>query len=264
MSLLEMMRSKAQAHQATVPLQNPAEKNMTNTKLAMPMKQEVREVAQPLVTCRPAAKPEIARAPAGSPETGRATGASASPESERAPAASASPEAGLGDQEDNARGDDAGLAYGVGREAGLFESKADRKRQWQRFMTTFEPTGPRGSKSTRAPADLDIPRGDLPSQKFWFPLWVQSKGDWASVAYEEILAKEDKDMAGTTDEWLTRDQVEDLYKSRLVADSICDMKLSNPKLTRRHPEIPHIEDARQFKVPRVFNPTEFDLVFQIM
>ena len=252
MSLLEMMRSKAQTAQATVPLQNPAEKNMTNTKLAMPMKQEVREVAQPLVTCRPAAKPEIARAPAGSPEAGRAI------------AAAASPDAGPGAQEDNARGDDAGLAYGVGREAGLFESKADRKRQWARFMTTFEPTGRRGSKSTRAPADLDIPRGDLPSQKFWFPLWVQSKGDWASVAYEEILAKEDKDMAGTTDEWLTRDQVEDLYKSRLVADSICDMKLSNPKLTRRHPEIPHIEDARQFKVPRVFNPTEFDLVFQIM
>ena len=48
---------------------------------------------------------------------------------------------------------DCNSVYGYGREAGIFEDKADRKRQWASYMNTFQDTK-RPSKVAKCPDEL--------------------------------------------------------------------------------------------------------------
>ena len=79
-------------------------------------------------------------------------------------------------------------------------------------------------------------------------MWVQSGGDWGNVKYEEILETDDVELSGKSHEWLTRDQVIEIYKSDAVGNSVCDSKMGNTKTSRPHPEVPWLEDARQYHV----------------
>ena len=136
-----------------------------------------------------------------------------------------------------------------GDESGLFASKVERKRVWQRYMSTFEePNGTRPRRIAAVPNDMRAKLTSLNERLWWFPIWVRCGEDWGKVTYSEILETSDRNLDGTTLMWITRDQAHDLMKSTLVGDAICDSKAKHHTTTRRHPDVPWLEEARQYLV----------------
>ena len=139
--------------------------------------------------------------------------------------------------------------YGKGREAGLFLDEKDRRAKWQSYMSTFTaPALARPAKVQRRPEELAAQTSSPEGKLWWFPQWVQAGGSWAHVEYQEILSRLSREVEGTSDEWITLAQAIFIFKDEEVATAICHEKLKNPKMNRRHRDVPWLDSARQFLV----------------
>ena len=144
--------------------------------------------------------------------------------------------------------------FGAGREANLFESAADRKNKWARYMQTFVPENTysgRTSKTVKVPGEVMSElggSGGVRDRQWWFANWVQAGGNWQHVDYKEIQRSENADIDATTKEWITRDQCVDLYRSAVVGNALCDAALQSPSENKLNPKIPWLEEARLFLV----------------
>ena len=137
-----------------------------------------------------------------------------------------------------------------GREAGLFDSKADRKKVWQQYMSTFGQTQQaRSSKVEKAPEEIVSRLQSGADRSWWFPIWVKSGKSWANVRYEEVLQKSERERDIDSYEWCTLDQAVEIYKSEVVGTAVCTEAGKNSKSTRRHPSVPWLDAARQYFVP---------------
>jgi len=139
--------------------------------------------------------------------------------------------------------------HGKGREAGLFLDEKDRRAKWQSYMSTFTaPALARPAKVQRRPEELAAQTSSPEGKLWWFPQWVQAGGSWAHVEYQEILSRLSREVEGTSDEWITLAQAIFIFKDEEVATAICHEKLKNPKMNRRHRDVPWLDSARQFLV----------------
>ena len=139
--------------------------------------------------------------------------------------------------------------YGKGREAGLFLDEKDRRAKWHNYMSTFTaPALARPGRVQRRPEELAAQTSSPEGKLWWFPQWVQAGGSWAHVEYQEILSRLSREVEGTSDEWITLAQAICIFKDEEVATAICQEKLNNPKMNRRHRDVPWLDSARQFLV----------------
>ena len=61
--------------------------------------------------------------------------------------------------------------------------------------------------------------------------------------------KNKKDNSVDVLEWCTLDQAIHIYRSDVVGRALCDEAGKDLRTTRRHPLVPLLDEARQFKVP---------------
>ena len=124
------------------------------------------------------------------------------------------------------------------------------RNSWRRFERTLTaaPTE-RQSKVARAPPEVvDMILADMGTGRLWFTRWGGNAENWGlALVHEQIIRRElTENTAGEA--WLTFAQVKDLYKCEVVATAICGECLQDASLWRKHPRVPHIEDATQFWV----------------
>ena len=117
-------------------------------------------------------------------------------------------------------------------------------------MSTLKPTeGARPSEVERPPEELSGRLSTHEERAYWFPTWVRSGKNWATVEYKEILEKNKKDNSVGVLEWCTLGQAIHIYRSEVVGRALCDEAGKDLRTTRRHPLVPLLDEARQFKVP---------------
>ncbi len=130
----------------------------------------------------------------------------------------------------------------------VFKDGADRKRLWEKYQSTFKPhDGIRRRRVNRCPDDVLARIHTGADKSFWFPIWCKHQ-DWAKAEYQEVLSIVGKDLDVGECEWLTEAQVIELVKSPVVGSAICAVKRESSKTCRQHPDVPHLEEARQYLV----------------
>ena len=67
--------------------------------------------------------------------------------------------------------------------------------------------------------------------------------------YQETLSEIDSETTSEVQEWVTRDQYCEIMKSDKVGNAVCDEKGKSMRTSRPHPDVPWMEDARQYLVP---------------
>ena len=130
----------------------------------------------------------------------------------------------------------------------VFKDGADRKRLWEKYQSTFKPhDGIRRRRVNRCPDDVLARIHTGADKSFWFPILCKHQ-DWAKAEYQEVLSIVGKDLDVGECEWLTEAQVIELVKSPVVGSAICAVKRESSKTCRQHPDVPHLEEARQYLV----------------
>ena len=94
------------------------------------------------------------------------------------------------------------------------------KRTWHGDPRTAEDAKKRDDKTEKAPAEIAERMKSGESQDSWMKVWLSRGGSWLKAEASQTKRDEDEDVEGTTRAWLTEDQMEELYKSKIVVAAL--------------------------------------------
>jgi len=119
---------------------------------------------------------------------------------------------------------------------------------WARFNRSLAPATAASSRTEKVPSEVALKLVSMDDKKRFFSVWMECGQSWATVtAWESVTCQsKNSDLQGWA--WLTRAQIQELYKDGNVADAIVKVKEADPKTWRPHPEVPHLAAAIQYLV----------------